>query len=89
MSEPNIRREGKDKEEVYIDKKYKVKKELISHNELIKLKIDIRTKYLNLHYRNHKDYWYPLKFGVLNGLNKEVFVFPGEESLEEWISRLS
>ena len=31
LSEPYIRREKKDKEEVYIEKKYKVNKELISH----------------------------------------------------------
>ena len=35
LSEPNIRREENDKEEVYIDKKYKVNKELISHIRLI------------------------------------------------------
>ena len=35
LSEPNIRREEKDKEEIYIDKKYKVNKELISHIRLI------------------------------------------------------
>ena len=35
LSEPNIRREENDKEEVYIDKKYKVNKELISHISLI------------------------------------------------------
>ena len=35
LSEPNIRREENDKEEVYIDKKYKVNNELISHISLI------------------------------------------------------
>ena len=35
LSEPNIRREKKDKEEVYIEKKYKVNKELISYISLI------------------------------------------------------
>ena len=35
LPEPNIRREEKDKEEIYIDKKYKVNKELISHIRLI------------------------------------------------------
>ena len=35
LSEPNIRREKKGKEEVYIEKKYKVNKELISHISLI------------------------------------------------------
>ena len=35
LSEPNIRREKKDKEEVFIDKKYKVNKELISYIKLI------------------------------------------------------
>ena len=36
LSEPIIRREKKDKKEVFIDKKYKVNKELISHIKLIK-----------------------------------------------------
>ena len=35
LSEPNIKREKKDKEEVFIGKKYKVNKELISHIKLI------------------------------------------------------
>ena len=35
LSEPYIRREKKDKEEVYIEKKYKVNKELMSHISLI------------------------------------------------------
>ena len=35
LSEPNIRREEKGKKEVFIDKKYKVKKEIISHIKLI------------------------------------------------------
>ena len=35
LSEPNIRSEENDKEEVYIDKKYKVNKKLISHISLI------------------------------------------------------
>ena len=35
LSETNIRREEQNKEEVYIDKKYKVNKELISHIRLI------------------------------------------------------
>ena len=30
-----------------------------------------------------------LKYGVFDGLNKEVFAFPGKESLEESISKLS
>ncbi len=35
LSEPNIRREKKDKEEVYVEKKYKVNKELNSYISLI------------------------------------------------------
>ena len=35
LSEPNIRREKKDNEEVFIEKKYKLNKELISYISLI------------------------------------------------------
>ena len=48
LSEPNIRREENDKEEVYIDKKYKLPEELNNQKDLIKKLWKNRTKAKNI-----------------------------------------